>query len=206
MTLYNWLTVAAFCLLGAISPGPSLAVILRHTITGSRRNGVAAAIAHGAGVGIYAFAVAMGLGHLIAQFPNTYQAMTYVGAAYLAWLGIQMLRSSANNKANADNQVIPSTKVALRDGFLIVFLNPKLIIMLAALFSQFIQPSQSYTIGLLLATTAWIIDTSWYVLVAYGLSNAKVLPWLKNKTPWINRLTAVILFALVIRVLTSSSP
>ena len=38
MTLNDWLTVAAFCLLGAISPGPSLAVILRHTMTGDRKS------------------------------------------------------------------------------------------------------------------------------------------------------------------------
>ncbi|NLW04009.1 MAG: LysE family translocator [Pseudomonadaceae bacterium] len=202
MTFHNWLTVAAFCLLGAASPGPSLAVILRHTMTGSRRNGMAAAVAHGAGVGIYAFAVAMGLGHLIAQYPEAYQAMTYLGAAYLAWLGIQMLRSSANNKGDEKNQVIPSAKVALRDGFLIVFSNPQLIIMLAALFSQFIQPGQSYAIGLLLAATAWIIDTLWYLLVAFGLSHSKVLPWLKAQLVWINRISAAILFLLVIRVIT----
>lgn len=200
MTLHNWLTVAAFCLLGAISPGPSLAVILRHTMTGSRRNGIAAAVAHGAGVGIYAFAVAMGLGHLIAEFPNTYQAMTYLGAAYLAWLAVQLLRTQQGNEAAAAEP--PAKRFALRDGFLIVFLNPQLVIMLAALFAQFIQPGQSYQVGLILAITAWLIDTGWYVLVAYGLSSSKVLPWLKTKTQWINRITAVVLLLLVLRVLT----
>ena len=200
MTLHNWLSVAAFCLLGAISPGPSLVVILRHTMTGSRRNGLAAAIAHGAGVGIYAFAVAMGLGHLIAEFPNTYQAMTYLGAAYLAWLAVQLLRTQQGNEAAAAEP--PAKRFALRDGFLIVFLNPQLVIMLAALFAQFIQPGQSYQVGLILAITAWLIDTGWYVLVAYGLSSSKVLPWLKTKTQWINRITAVVLLLLVLRVLT----
>lgn len=202
MTLNDWLTVAAFCLLGAISPGPSLAVILRHTMTGSRRNGMAAAVAHGAGVGIYAFAVAMGLGHLIAQYPEAYQAMTYLGAAYLAWLGIQMLRSSASHKGDEKNQVIPSAKVTLRDGFLIVFSNPQLIIMLAALFSQFIQPGQSYAIGLLLAATAWIIDTCWYLAVAIGLSHSKILPWLQTHALWINRISALFLVLIALRVVT----
>ena len=202
MTFNDWLSVAAFCFLGAISPGPSLAVILRHTMTGSRRNGLSAAVAHGAGVGVYALAVALGLGHLIAQYPQTYQAMTYLGAAYLTWLAIQMLRTSASNKTDDENQAIPSAKVALRDGFLIVFTNPQLIIMLAALFSQFIQPGQSYAIGLLLAATAWIIDTLWYLLVALGLSHSKVLPWLKKQVVWINRISAAILFLLVVRVIT----
>lgn len=202
MTFHHWLTVAAFCLLGAATPGPSLAVILRHTITGSRRNGLAAAVAHGAGVGVYAVAVALGLGHLIAQYPEAYQAMTYLGAAYLAWLALQMLLSSTKHSAAVEDQTIPSVKVALRDGFLIVFSNPQLIIMLAALFSQFIQPEQSYAIGLLLAATAWIIDTLWYLLVALGLSHSKVLPWLKTQVIWINRISAAILFLLVIRVIT----
>ncbi len=200
MTFNDWLSVAAFCLLGAVSPGPSLAVILRHTVTGSRHNGMAAAVAHGAGVGIYALAVALGLGHLIAQYPQAYQAMTYLGAAYLAWLAIQMLRSQT---ASAENpSITPARGIALRDGFFIVFSNPQLIIMLAALFSQFIQPGQSYAIGFLLAATAWIIDTLWYLLVAFGLSHSKVLPWLKTQTRWINRISAAILFLLVIRVIT----
>lgn len=202
MTLSDWLTVAAFCLLGAASPGPSLAVILRHTMTGSRRNGIASAIAHGAGVGIYATAVTLGLHHLMAKYPSIYTSITYAGAAYLVWLAFKILTSTANTNAQGKQQVIPSIGTAIRDGFMIVFLNPKLIIMLAALFSQFIKPGQSFEIGLLLICTAWIIDTTWYSSVAFGLSNSKVLPWLQARALWINRISAVILLLIAIRVVT----
>ncbi|MDP6233261.1 MAG: LysE family transporter, partial [Candidatus Poseidoniaceae archaeon] len=40
--------------IGAISPGPSLAVVLRNTLAGGRRRGVACALGHGLGFGAYA--------------------------------------------------------------------------------------------------------------------------------------------------------
>lgn len=201
MTFTDWLTLAGFCLLGAASPGPSLAVILRHTLTGSRRNGIAAALTHGAGVGIYALAVVLGLNQLIASYPAIYTFISYAGAAYLVWLAVKMLNAKNSSQPN-EQAAPPSVTIALRDGFMIVFLNPQVILLLAALFSQFIQPGQSLQIGLLLAATAWIIDTCWYLAVAIGLSHSKILPWLQTHALWINRISALFLVLIALRVVT----
>ncbi len=56
MTWATWLAVVSICALGAMSPGPSLAVVLRHTVQGGRRAGSLAAVTHGLGVGLYALA------------------------------------------------------------------------------------------------------------------------------------------------------
>ena len=61
MTLATWLTVVTICILGAMSPGPSLALVLKQTLTGGRRNGIMTALSHGIGVGIYAFLSILGL-------------------------------------------------------------------------------------------------------------------------------------------------
>ncbi|WP_404418067.1 LysE family translocator [Marinospirillum sp.] len=203
MSFAAWLSVASICLLGAVSPGPSLAVVLRHTLQGSRRNGMLTGLAHGAGVGLYAFLVALGLGGLLEQLPWLYEVLIYAGAAYLAWMGWKALKAGSGSQLDNPSGLPAASAVsAMRDGFLVAFLNPKIAIFFVALFAQFIQPGQALEAKLILATTAWLIDTGWYLLVAYGLSHSLVLPWLQKHTAWINRITGVLLLLLALRVVT----
>lgn len=203
MTFAAWLSVASICLLGAISPGPSLAMVLRHTLQGSRGQGMLAALSHGAGVGFYALLVALGLGGLLKQLPWLYDVLVYAGAAYLAWMGWMALRAARAGKLQSYESLNHgSLLAAVRDGFLVAFLNPKIAIFFVALFAQFIQPGQALEGKLILAATAWVIDTGWYLLVAYGLSHSQVLPWLQQHAIWINRITGVLLLLLALRVVT----
>ena len=83
MALSLWLSLALVCMMGAMSPGPSLAVVLKHSLSGGMKNGMLAALSHGFGVGLYAAASLLGLGALMLQFPTVYQFLVYLGAAYL---------------------------------------------------------------------------------------------------------------------------
>ena len=118
-----------------MSPGPSLAVVLRHTLMGGRPNGVIAAITHGLGVGLYAFLCISGLAFLIARYPALFIAFEWAGALYLAWLGIRGLLAKP---AGEEETPAPVLHTAARDGFLIVLLNPKIAVFFIALFSQVI--------------------------------------------------------------------
>ncbi len=91
MELTSWLALAAICVMGAISPGPSLALIIRNTVQGGQGHGVATALGHGLGVGIYALVTALGLSILITQTPILFDLIRYGGAAFLAWLGVKAL-------------------------------------------------------------------------------------------------------------------
>ena len=75
MGLADWLSLISICLLGALSPGPSLMVILACTAENGRKAGVLASIGHGLGVFIYALAAASGLSYLL----NNYQSIFYTG-------------------------------------------------------------------------------------------------------------------------------
>ena len=90
MEMTSWLALAAICVMGAISPGPSLALIIRNTVQGGQGHGVATALGHGLGVGIYALITALGLAILITQTPLLFDLIRYGGAAFLAWLGRQI--------------------------------------------------------------------------------------------------------------------
>lgn len=73
MALSLWFSLALVCMMGAMSPGPSLAVVLKHSLNGGMKNGMLAALSHGFGVGLYAAASLLGLGALMLQFPTVYQ-------------------------------------------------------------------------------------------------------------------------------------
>ncbi|MEJ8568069.1 LysE family translocator [Elongatibacter sediminis] len=199
MNLATWLTVVSICMLGAMSPGPSLAVVLRHTLHGGRGAGAVTAIAHGAGVGLYSFASMSGLALLITASPTVFRAFEWAGAAYLAWMGLRGLLARPAD----EDQPPPAAggAGAIRDGFLIVFLNPKIAVFFIALFSQVIGSDTPAAARVGYAATAWIIDTAWYLVVAWLFSNPRWLAALRRNAVWFERLFGVILLGLAGRLL-----
>jgi len=194
----TWLAVLSICVLGAMSPGPSLAVVLRHTLGGGRLHGYLAALAHGAGVGLYAFLSISGLAVLITASPAMFRAFQWAGAAYLAWLGLRGLL------ARAPDDTAPAAVArgagAARDGFVIAFLNPKIAVFLIALFSQVIGSDTPWAARVLYAGTAWFTDTAWYLLVVWLFSTPRWLGWLRRNAVWFERLFGLILLALAGRL------
>jgi threonine/homoserine/homoserine lactone efflux protein len=199
MTIAIWLTVVSICLLGAMSPGPSLAVVLQQTLRGGRQAGMTAAVAHALGIGLYALLSISGIAVMITATPLLFTALQWLGAAYLIWLGITGIRASKAVKI--DQQPAPTTGSAARSGFLVVFLNPKVAVFFIALFSQVIGSETSWTEKLIYAATAMMIDMIWYVIVAWSFSNQRWLGRLQRNSVWIERIFGVILIALAIRLL-----
>ncbi|ALM53651.1 LysE family translocator [Halomonas huangheensis] len=200
MPLSLWLSLAAICAMGAMSPGPSLALVLRHTLGGGRSSGMMAAVTHALGVGLYALLTVWGLGAVIEHHPTVFRVITWLGAAYLAWLGIKALRAGAGGALRTQGQSA-NLMIAARDGLVVALGNPKLILFFVALLSQFVTPEMTLLQRMIIVLTAVVIDGGWYTLVALGLSHSRVLPWLQARAHWINRITGVLLLGLAVRVL-----
>ena len=201
MTLTEWLSLVLICVMGAMSPGPSLAVVLKHSLHGGMKNGMLAALSHGIGVGFYACASLLGLGALMTQLPMLYQVLVYGGAAYLAYLGIRILLAKPSSQTLNVEQTKPSPRSALQDGFAIAFLNPKLAVFFLALFSQFIDPENlTLQVGLIMCLTVFVLDTGWYLLVALLTEISKKRFGFTKTNPWLEKLLGVIFIALAVRV------
>ena len=201
MTLTEWLSLVLICVMGAMSPGPSLAVVLKHSLHGGMKNGMLAALSHGIGVGFYACASLLGLGALMTQLPTLYQVLVYGGAAYLAYLGIRILLAKPSSQTLNVEQTKPSPRSALQDGFAIAFLNPKLAVFFLALFSQFIDPENlTLQVGLIMCLTVFVLDTGWYLLVALLTEISKKRFGFTKANPWFEKLLGVIFIALAVRV------
>ena len=85
-------------ILGAMSPGPSLVVLLRNTVEGGKSRGVACGFGHGIGFGIYALIAVTGIAQLKASASNAAGALEIVGGLFLLVLAALMFRSSENEE------------------------------------------------------------------------------------------------------------
>ncbi len=198
MSLTTWLAVVTICTLGAMSPGPSLALVLKQTLAGGRTNGMIVAVSHGVGIGLYAFLSVMGLAAAITTSPTLFAVLQWGGAAYLAWLGFKGL--TARSRPSQPLPDVPTTASAARDGFMLAFLNPKVAVFFIALFSQVVGPETSMAAKLIYATTAMVLDIGWYVIVAALFSNPRLLNSLKRNVIWLERFFGVLLIALAGRL------
>jgi len=202
MTLATWLSLLAICCLGAMSPGPSLAVVLKQTVSNGRAHGVAAAWFHAAGVGLWALATVSGLAILLTRSPLLFTAITWCGAGYLLWIAWNALRAGAADALQVERAAPAPVLSAGVEGAMISLLNPKLAVFFIALFSQFVTIGASSADQGIMIATATLVDGLWYTLVALVLSHGPILAALQRRSQWINRLTGGVLILLALRVVT----
>jgi RhtB (resistance to homoserine/threonine) family protein len=157
-----------------ITPGPDMALIVARSTRHGTRAGIAAALGVGVGAFIHISAAAIGISTLIVASAWAFTVLKWIGAGYLTYLGIQMLRSSFvnNRSAVATPQPLPSCNIrqVFLQGVLTNALNPKVAVFFLAFLPQFVDadaPSKVgsfITLGLLFDTvgTAWNIAVAWF--------------------------------------------
>ena len=189
------LALSFVCAIGAMSPGPSLAVVLRNTISGGRLQGIMTGIGHGLGFGLYALVAVTGLSALLLANESIFLLLQWSGALVLFWLSYNMLINASSN-VNEGYEI--SGRKGFTEGFLISFLNPKILVFLVAVFSQFIDPEMSQTEKLVMAILAGLIDTIWYVLVAAVFAGTPLIDTLRSNSVFIDRTIGFVLFLLAL--------
>ena len=193
--------------MGAMSPGPSLAVILRNTLSGGRTQGIMSGIGHGLGSTFYAVVAVSGLA-LFNTIPHFFSVAQIAGSFFLIWLGGKMI-ISAFKKDYAAKENMPSKNSAHQgflEGFLIAFLNPKIAAWLLALFSQFVQPDAVLAEQFVLVSTVGVIDASWYCLVAFLASSGRLVKGLQQNASRIDLGMGILLIILAAGMLWRAIP
>lgn len=171
MTFFVWSQFAIVCLLGAMSPGPSLALIIRNSINFNRMSGIVASIAHGLGICVYATVTVIVLEFILKNSETIFFVIQICGSIFLIILGLIFIFKK-NNENQIETYQIHSNSFA--QGFIIAIINPKILIWFIAIYSQFIDINASLINKTILVLTPTIIDAIWYSLVAilvtgYGL-------------------------------------
>lgn len=176
-----WLFVVMTFVVSA-TPGPNMLLVMSH----GARSGLRAAVLTMAGCMSALLCMmslsAAGLGALLTHFPVVFDALRYLGAAYLAYLGYKLWASTVRRpEASPVNADEPTRSGAsfFRQGLAVAASNPKAIVFCAAFFPQFIHPDRPALVqfGVLMATFS-VIEVSWYLI--YALSGHKLSRYLQQ--------------------------
>mgnify|MGYP001297873880 CR=1 FL=1 len=192
-----------FFFLGAISPGPSVMVVIRNTIIGGRSQGVACAIGHGIGFGIYAGSAVFGLIVLLENAPDVFLILQLIGVGLLIWYGYLMWNDEVNLEDNDDFDNSKIRRQGFIEGFSIAFFNPKIALFLVAILAQVLEPGMGLGTKLVIGILGMSIDMGWYLFVALALTGTGAVDWLRVRGKLIYRITAVALWLFAASVLYS---
>jgi threonine/homoserine/homoserine lactone efflux protein len=118
-----------------VTPGPDMTFVLAQSAHRGTRAGVAAALGIGTGTLFHMTLAAFGLAALFAAFPLAFDVVRYIGAAYLVWIAIGMVRHPPHLNEGDDK---PSVSAAFKQGILTNILNPKVAIFFIAFLPQFV--------------------------------------------------------------------
>jgi threonine/homoserine/homoserine lactone efflux protein len=198
MQTVTLLAFAAVSFVGIATPGPTVLLAM----TNGSRYGVRRAVTGMVGAVLSDFvligAAAIGLGALLAASEFWFSALKYAGAAYLAFLGIMMLRSKGTIDAALKQEVAAvgtPVSIALKS-FMVAVTNPKGYLFFSAFLPQFIDPTspqatQYAVLALVFASLDFII------MLAYAVFGAQAVRFLKTKGAlWLERVCGGALLAL----------
>ena len=160
---HHFLLFLAAALVLAITPGPGIFYVLARTLAGGRREGIESSLGTFFGGLFHVFAAALGVSAILAASAVAFHTVKYVGAAYLVWLGIRMIRA---RNAEMPAQTAAPAQGSFRQGILTEALNPKTALFFLSFIPQFIVAGRGHvflqfivlgTISVLLNTIADLV-------------------------------------------------
>lgn len=175
------LAVITITLLGVISPGPDFAMVSRNSLLLSRRAGVLTALGIGLGVLVHVGYTLVGVGVLLQQSLAWFNAIKWLGAGYLVYLGVKMWRSQPGNGLGNEAVAPLSDTAALHTGFWTNVLNPKTTVFIVSLFVQVVRPDTPLAVQLGYGAFIAAAHMVWFSLVALcfsaGAVRDRLLAW-----------------------------
>ena len=204
MDSFSWLQLAIICFLGAVSPGPSLALVISNTLAGGRTNGISTSIGHAVGIGWWAILTAIGVAELVVNQAMLLSGLQLVGSVVLAYIGIRTMLAKAYLSNRPEEDRSKRSLLVLKgasQGLLISLFNPKIALFFLAIFSHLVGDNPTWIeIGIMGLITA-VTDGLWYVFVALMVTTAGFGNLVRAKQNVIALVSGVILMAIALYLL-----
>ena len=169
----------AFAVVLVLIPGADFAVVTKNTLVGGHRRGRWTALGVSSSNLVQGTAAACGLSALIVRVQPLFEAIKWAGVAYLAYLGVQALRSARRGEyAPLDGNSPASTAqnaAGWRQGFISNITNPKVLVFYLAVLPQFLSPGAGLGWLLVLAWSHAVIGLAYLFVLITGLHGARHL-------------------------------
>ncbi len=206
--LPDWPVFLNFVLAGLalnIVPGADMTFIVASAARGGRRDGVIASLGVGAGALVHILAAVLGLSAILASSQAAFNAIKWIGAAYLLWLAFSLVRSGAAPK----QQVRPpgSGWRLFRAAMLVNVLNPKVALFFLAFLPQFVDPAAAVPALQILCLGLWFDFAGTLVNIAVAAAAAgtagrlRHVAWLGRAARWF---AATLMGALAVQLALSA--
>ncbi|MCE3276903.1 MAG: LysE family translocator [Propionibacteriaceae bacterium] len=195
------------CALVICAPGPDTALTIRNSIVGGRRGGVLTAAGVAAGQLVWTVAASVGIASLLQASQPAFTALKIVGAAYLAFLGVQSILAALRGRLDAEEHHIrpPEPLSAIRQGFISNLANPKMAVFFLSLLPQFVRdPSGGFAALVPLGAVFCLMTFGW--LSTYAVVLGRVGPFLQRARVRrvVDAVTGTVLVAFGIRLATAT--
>ena len=199
MTIYDWLTISLICVAGATTPGPSLLVIVYINNREGMISGIIASIAHGIGIFIYALISIYAISFINKNLPTMTPILQLIGALFLIFISYKMIIFKSSQNIFQNNlQLSKKYSGSFLLGLTTSIINPKILIFLTSVFSQFINDEFSNYTKIGIGLLAGIIDAVWYILVSYSVNLKKLRDYIILKQKLVFFIFGIILITISI--------
>ena len=206
MSVLVFLKIFTVCLLGAISPGPSMVIVINNAIFKNRYHGILTSIGHGIGIGIYALFAVLGIAIIIKTNIFLFNGIKIMSIIFLIYLGFKSITN--RNKLDFDRKNLSGGIASFFQGLSISLLNPKIFIWFVAIYSQFMSVENNLIFNIYLILTASIVDAIWYIILTFLVTSNAALVFIKNKSILLQKVVGYIFmligFVLLIQILSNS--
>ncbi len=202
--IQNYASFVMAILVFQLIPGPGTIAILNATSRNGLRAGMAAVLGTLAGDLVYMLAAVTGLAAIMRANPLLFELLQWAGAAYLCWIGIQLLRAPVD-RTNTAMDPVRAPRVYFRQGFAVSLTNPKVILFFLAFFPLFLKPDASATtLGVMMAHVTLISLAYQAGIVLLGNAVASRLRALPSARRIATRLAGIALIGFGLKLATNN--
>jgi threonine/homoserine/homoserine lactone efflux protein len=189
------------CVLVAMVPGVSTAIILRQTLRAGRGSGLAATLGNETGILLWGLAAAFGLSALLLASQAAYDLMRVVGAIVLVVMGAQALWQARGDRPQAESLAVDGRGRSYLVGLGTCMANPKAAVFAMSFLPQFVPQGHNVPLTLAVLAVVWVlVDLLWYGALIWTVTTATAFfgrPAVKRR---LERISGVVLIGLGVRL------
>ncbi len=195
----EFLTIVVAHALAVASPGPDFALVLRQSLAHGRRTAVWSSLGIGCGLSFHIAYCILGLGFFLKNSPTALATVQYLGATYLAWVGVQALRTKARTgDVDLSAATAPDDRAAWTTGFVVNLLNPKAALFFIALFALAVRATTPKLVQVGYGLWMTAATVAWFSFVSFVFTQENVRRRFLRFGHWIDRALGVVFIAFAV--------
>lgn len=202
--LPEFLTLASMHFLAMIAPGPDFALVIAQSVRQGRAAGIWIAAGIAAGLSVHILYTVLGVGALMHTLPWLLNVARALGAAYIAWIALHMMRAKpasldpANSGAGVPQD---SVRTLFLMGFFTNATNPKVTLFFLAIFTSVVSAQTPLIVQAGYGLWMCMVNMIWFSLVATLFSGKAVRQAFLRLGHWFERLMGLLLMLFALHLI-----